>query len=170
MTFGSDAFGDNNNNSPTIGAGTAPAHRIRIFYTADLDWTVAVQKPASYFMQVGALSLPSETTPLAANQFVYDPSVPCLYVARCNAGKTLEVDGSSTPSGGTPQTFTQTVAASPVLISQNAPDVQVPLPSGVTPGSAVTFSAVRGLSARAVVAWKERNQFKVHSVDAVLTP
>ncbi len=168
LTFGSDAFGDNSNNSPTIGAGTAPAHRIRIFYTADLDWTVAVQKPASYFMQVSTLSTPSETTPLAANRFVYDPSVPCIYVARCNAGKTLEVDGTYTPAGGTPQTFSQTIAAGLVLVSLNAPDVQVPLPSAVPPGTAVTFSAVRGLSARAVVAWKERNQYKVHSVDAVL--
>ncbi len=33
----------------------------------------------------------------------------------------------------------------------------------------VTIAAVRGLSARAVVAWKERNRWKVHSVDTVLT-
>ena len=170
ITFGSDAFGDNSSATPADGTGTAPAHRIRIFYAADLDWTVAVQKPAAYLSQVSALSNPPETTPLGANQFVYDPSVPCVYVARCNAGKTFEVDGTATPSGGgTPQAFTQTVAAGQVLVSLGAPDVQIPLPSTATAGSAVTFSAVRGLSARAVVAWKERNQYKVHSVDTILS-
>ena len=169
LTFGSNAFGDNNNNVPTAGAGTAPAHRIRIFYTADLDWTVAVQKPAAYFNKVPALGTPPETTPLAADEFVYDPSVPCVYVARCNAGKTFEVDGTATPSGGgTARTFSQTIAAGLVLVSLGAPDVQIPLPATVTGGSTINFSAVRGLSARSVVAWKERNRYKVHSVDTLL--
>ena len=174
LTFGSDAFGDNSSPTPanapgTDGKGTAPAHRIRIFYTADLDWTVAVQKPAAYFNQVSTLGTPLETTPLAANEFAYDPSVPCVYVARCNAGKTVEVDGTATPpSGGTASTFTQTTAVSQVLVSLNAPDVQILLPPSVAANSTITFSAVRGLSARSVVAWKERNRYKVHSVDTLL--
>lgn len=56
------------------------------------------------------------------------------------------------------------------------PYVQIVLtdPSSATPalpGSAtgVKFSAVRGLSARAVVAWKERDRWKVHTVDTFLT-
>ena len=166
LTFGSNAFTDN---SVADGSGTAPAHRIRIFYTADLDWTVAVQKPAAYFNQVSTLGTPPETTPLAANEFAYDPSVPCVYVARCNAGKTFEVDGTATPSGGgTARTFSQTTAAGLVLVSLGAPDVQIPLPATVTGGSTINFSAVRGLSARSVVAWKERNRYKVHSVDTLL--
>ena len=167
LTFGSNAFGDN---SAANGSGTAKAHRIRIFYTADLDWTVAVQKPAAYFTPAAtALGAPPETTPLAANEYVYDPSVPCVYVARCNAGKTFEVDGTATPSGGGPaRTFSQTTAAGLVLVSLGAPDVQIPLPATVTGGSTINFSAVRGLSARSVVAWKERNRYKVHSVDTLL--
>ena len=167
LTFGSNAFGDN---SVADGSGTAKAHRIRIFYTADLDWTVAVQKPAAYFTPAAtALGAPPETTPLAANEYVYDPSVPCVYVARCNAGKTFEVDGTATPSGGGPaRTFSQTTAAGLVLVSLGAPDVQIPLPATVTGGSTINFSAVRGLSARSVVAWKERNRYKVHSVDTLL--
>ena len=171
LTFGSNAFSDNSAQGPTpaLGSGTAPAHRIRIFYTADLDWTVAVQKPAAYFNKVPALGTPPETTPLAADEFVYDPSVPCVYVARCNAGKTFEVDGTATPSGGgTARTFSQTTAAGLVLVSLGAPDVQIPLPATVTGGSTINFSAVRGLSARSVVAWKERNRYKVHSVDTLL--
>lgn len=166
FTFGPNAFGDN---SQTNGSGSAPAHRVRIFYTADLDWTVAVQKPAAYFNQISTLGTPVETTPLAANEFAYDPYVPCVYVARCNAGKTVEVDGTyMLSSGGAPQSFTQTIAVSPVLVSLNAPDVQIALPPAITSGSTITFTAVRGLSARSLVVWKERNRYKVHSVDAVL--
>jgi len=39
------------------------------------------------------------------------------------------------------------------------------LPAGV---SNVVVTAVRGLSVRSVVAWKERDRWKVHSVDTLL--
>ena len=179
LTFGSDAFGDNPNPNqspaPATGAGTAPAHRIRIFYTADLDWTVAVQKPAAYFQQLATTPVQSATgtTALAAYQYAYDSADAFVYFARCNAGKTVEIDGSYT-SGGTTQGFSDTVAIDPTLYSTGDTALRVNLSDGtkfahpVPAGAAVTFSAVRGLSARSIVAWKERNQYKVHSVDAVL--
>ena len=175
LTFGSDAFGDNSNNSPTIGAGTAPAHRIRIFYTADLNWAVAVQKAPAYFTQAATspAGTATGTTPLGASQFAYDSADAFVYFARCNAGKTVEVDGTYTSSGKT-QGFSDTVSVDPTLYNLGDSAVRVDLTDGtkfeypVPPGATVTFSAVRGLSARSVVAWKERNVYKVHSVDAVL--
>ena len=175
LTFGSDAFGDNSSATPADGTGTAPAHRIRIFYTADLDWTVAVQKPAAYFQALGnpPVQNATGTTALAANQYAYDSADAFVYFARCNASKTVEIDGSYT-AGGTTQGFSDTVAVDPTLYAIGDSAVRVDLTDGtkfahpVPAGAAVTFSAVRGLSARSVVAWKERNLYKVHTVDAVL--
>ena len=178
LTFGSDAFGDN---SASNGSGNAPAHRIRIFYTADLDWTVAVQKPSAYFQTltnpntspVQPVQNAMGTTALAAYQYAYDSTDAFVYFARSNANKTVEIDGSYT-SGGTTQGFSDTIAIDPTLYNTGDTALRVNLADGtkfehpVPPGASVTFSAVRGLSARSIVAWKERNQYKVHSVDAVL--
>ncbi len=175
LTFGSNAFADN---SQTDGSGTAPAHRIRIFYTADLDWTVAVQKPAAYFTQAATspMGTATGTTPLGASQFALNTagSDPLVYFARCNANKTVEIDGTYT-QGGTTHGFSNTVAVSPVLNSLGDSNVSVDIANGqvvnqpvLSGATAINITAVRGLSARSVVAWKERNQYKVHSVDAVL--
>ncbi len=176
LTFGSDAFGDNSSQTPTDGTGTAPAHRIRIFYTADLNWTVAVQKAPAYFSQPAQAGAVTGTTPLGADQFAYDATARAVYFARCNAGKTVEIDGTYTTTGATPTTqgFSDTVAVSQVLSSVGDSDVSVDLTDGtrfqypVPSGATVVFGAVRGLSARSVVAWKERNVYKVHSVDTIL--
>lgn len=180
LTFGSDAFGDNSSQTPTDGTGTAPAHRIRIFYTADLNWTVAVQKAPAYFREL--VTMPTAgtatgTTPLGADQFAYDGTGRAVYFARCNAGKTVEIDGTYTTTGSTPttQAFSDTVAVSQVLSSVGDSNVSIDLTDGnkfehpVPSGATIVFSAVRGLSARSVVAWKERNVYKVHSVDTILS-
>ena len=176
LTFASDAFGDNSKpNTDPNQAGTAPAHRIRIFYTADLNWAVAVQKAPAYFSLSPNVTagMATGTSPLGASEFAYDSTDAFVYFARCNAGKTVEVDGTYTLNGKT-QGFSDTVAVSAVLNNVGDSNVSVNLNDPaqfaypVPPGAAVTFSAVRGLSARSVVAWKERNVYKVHSVDAVL--
>ena len=166
LTFGSQVFPNGR------------AHRIRIFYTADLNWAVAVQKTPAYFTQAATspAGTATGTTPLGAGQFAYDSADGFVYFARCNAGKTVEVDGTYTTSGagGTTQGFSDTVSIDPTLYSLGDSAVRVDLTDGtkfehpVPKNAAVTFSAVRGLSARSVVAWKERNVYKVHSVDAVL--
>lgn len=161
LTFGSQVFGD------------SKAHRVRIFYTADLNWAVAVQKAPAYFTQVTPSGTVSGTTPLGAAQFAYDGTQSVVYFARCNAGKTVEIDGTYTLNGKT-QGFSDTIAVGQVLAVLGDSNVSVSLNDGtkfespVPPGAAVTFSAVRGLSSRSIVAWKERNLYKVHTVDAVL--
>jgi type II secretory pathway pseudopilin PulG len=162
LTFGAGVFGDNK------------AHRVRIFYQGDANWTVAVQKAPAYFAQVAPTAAAPGATPLAADQFALDAPNALVYFARCNAGKTVELDGTYT-SGGTTQAFSDTVAVDPTLNAAGDVDVRVNLNdatksgTAVPPGAVVTFSAVRGLSSRAVVAWKERNQWKVHTVDTILT-
>ncbi len=155
IVFGSQVFTDGR------------PHRVRVFYAADLGWTVAVQKTPAYFQPASVSGPVSDMTPLAADQYVYD-GASTVYFARCNAGKTVEIDGTYTASGGGTQTFVQTLAVDPIIYDLGAPDVRILLapPAGATN---VTVTAVRGLSARSVVAWKERNQYKVHSVDALLT-
>jgi prepilin-type N-terminal cleavage/methylation domain-containing protein len=172
LTFGSNSFADN---SKPDGSGTAPAHRIRIFYTADLNWAVAVQKAPAYFSEY--VTSPSETatgtTLLGASQFAYNSADAFVYFARCNAGKTVEIDGSYMLNGKT-QAFSDTVSVDPTLYTLGDSAVRVDLTDAakfeypVPGGATVTFSAVRGLSARSIVAWKERNVYKTHSVDALL--
>jgi len=171
LTFGSNAFGDN---SSSDGSGSAPAHRVRVFYAADLNWTVAVQKAPAYFAQVAPTAAAPGATPLAADQFALDAPNALVYFARCNAGKTVELDGTYT-AGGVTKSFSDTVAIDPALNAAGDTDVLVNLTDAmkvgvpVPQGAVVAFSAVRGLSSRAVVAWKERNQWKVHTVDTILT-
>ena len=176
LTFGSDAFGDNSSQTPTDGTGTAPAHRVRIFYTADLNWTVAVQKAPAYFSQPAQTGAVTGTTPLGASDFAVDTAnnVALLYLARCNANKTVEIDGTYTLSGATKE-FSDTLAVSPVLGSVGDSNVSVNLTDGnvvsqpvLAGATGLKITAVRGLSARSVVAWKERNVYKVHSVDTIL--
>ncbi len=162
LTFGSGVFGDNK------------AHRVRIFYQGDANWTVAVQKAPAYFAQVAPVVAAPGTTSLAADQFTFDAPSAFAYFARCNAGKTVELDGTYT-AGGVTKSFSDTVAIDPTLYAAGDTDVYVNLADPmkvnvpVPQGAVVTFSAVRGLSSRAVVAWKERNQWKVHTVDTILT-
>lgn len=185
LTFGSDAFGDNNNNAPATGAGTAPAHRIRIFYTADLDWAVAVQKAAANYQRIADV-VPATDPLIGAGQCAFDPQgKKVLYFPRSDYGKTVEIDNlTAYDSSGNP--IAATSPAIIVAIGKETGDTldtlsgnqywDVSAVSGYLPASLypkgpnnayVTFS-VRGLSSRSVVAWKERNQYKVHSVDAVL--
>jgi len=164
LTFGSQVFTD------------GKPHRVRIFYGTDLGWTVAVQKAPAYFSEyvTSPAGMATGTTPLGASQFAVDSTADFVYFARCNAGKTVEIDGTYTLSGVTKE-FSNTVAVSPVLNSLGDSNVRVNIADGtivnqpVLPGAtALKITAVRGLSARSVVAWKERNVYKVHSVDTVL--
>ena len=170
ITFPYNAFGDN----PAPGK-TPRAHRIRIFFAGDADWTVAVQKAPSYYT-ANINSLTSGTDPLILpTQYAFDSASKLVYFPRCDAGKTVEVDGTYI-SGGQLQSFAETAAISPVVsttvggtyVTVNLADKQLaaPLPTGA---SSITISAVRGLSARAVVAWKERDRWKIHTVDTILT-
>ena len=115
ITFPYNAFGDN------PGGATPKAHRVRIFYAGDQDWTVAVQKAPSYY-NFNAAAL-TNATGLFPAQYTFDSAVNQVYFPRCDAGKTVEVDGTYSDSAGL-HSFAETAAISPVLTT---------LPSGSYP-------------------------------------
>ena len=173
ITLGSNAFGDN----PDPGK-TPHTHRIRIFYAGDADWTVAVQKAPSHYTPTLNPVSGGNDPQLQPSQYAFEPTSNLVYFPRNDAGRTVEVDGTyvmGTGASVTLHTFAETAAVSPVInltlvspyVTINLADTQLaaPLPSGATQ---VTVSSVRGLSVRSVVAWKERDRFKVHSVDTLL--
>ena len=181
VTFGSQVFGDNINGVP------AKAHRIRLFYVGDADWTVAVQKAPSYYIQ-NLTPVVSGTDPqLVSGQYGVESNangVINLYFPRSDAGKSVEIDGTYIDNTGTAphlKTLAATIAIPPAVFTLGATSyVRVnlgdstltgglpPLPTGAPAYTGVTVNAVRGLSVRSVVAWKERDRFKVHSVDTLL--
>lgn len=182
VTFGSNAFGDN------LTGKTPHTHRVRLFYVGDADWTVAVQKSPSYYTLSPNTAAGGADPMLLPGQYAIDqmPSgVQNLYFPRSDAGKSVEIDGTYLyvdKMGGSPQlkTFAGTIAIPPVVTplgSSNYVSVNLTgstltggLPTVVAPAtiSQVAVNAVRGLSVRSVVAWKERDRWKVHSVDTLL--
>ncbi len=181
VTIGSNAFGDNPNDK------TPKTHRIRLFYVGDEDWTVAVQKAPGYYTQSPTIVTGANDPMLQPGQYAVDQSnsgTQNLYFPRSDAEKSVEIDGTyllTTGSASQLKTFAGTIAISPVVTTLGAtnyvtvnltdPTLTGGLPTTSTGGptvSQVTVTAVRGLSVRSVVAWKERDRFKVHSVDTVL--
>jgi len=175
VTFGSQVFGDNINGVP------ARAHRVRLFYVGDADWTVAVQKAPSYFALSPNTAVGGADPMLLPGQYAFD-GVQKLYFPRSDAGKSVEIDGTYMVGSGAAaqlKTFAGTIAIPSVVTPVGASSyVAVDLTalmltgglagvSNISPGS-ITVTAVRGLSVRSVVAWKERDRWKVHSVDTVL--
>ena len=166
------------------------ARRVRIFYAGDQDWTVAVQKAPDVYTQ----DPPVATTDPAINAGHYayglDPNSndPCLFFPRCDAGKTVEIDGlvaydNSMPPKAYPcPNVTVAIGDVPIplggvgYVEVDLKDTIQSALGGATLGtnagspgtSPVTITAVRGLSARAVVAWTERGRWKVHVVDTIL--
>jgi type II secretory pathway pseudopilin PulG len=160
-----------------LGDGVNKAHRVRIFYAGDADWTVAVQKAPSYYT-LNPTDVTGGADPmLRPTEYAFDPTQKLVYFPRADAGKSVELTGTYTTTSGaaTLHSFAETAAISPIVmtlgagsyVAVNLSDTQLaaPLPGGV---SNVTITAVRGLSVRAVVTWKERDRWKVHSVDTVL--
>ncbi len=150
LTFASNSFGDNSSGN------TPHAHRIRVFYTGDLNWTVAVQKAPAYYVVDNFTQTAFPTNGILPGHCYYDSANGLLF-PQSDAGKTVEVDGSPDQPG-------QTAAIGNAVTTMN--DINyVSLPITLDP---TKITAVRGLSARAVVAWQERGQWKSHSVDTIL--
>ena len=193
LTFNSNAFQDNPSPLPTV---QPKAHRVRIFYAGDQDWTVAVQKAPDFYTRDPDVTTADPMIDAAQYAFGVDSGTPYLYFPRCDAGKTVEVDGLVAYDNSTPQKAvvcpTVTVAIDDVAVDVGGTKyVRVNLGSTIASaitsapgntnastlaatgggpgGSPVSITAVRGLSARAVVAWTERGRWKVHVVDTILT-
>ncbi len=154
LTFGSNAFGDNPNAN---GVSVVKSHRVRVFYTGDLNWTIAVQKAPAYYVVDNFTQAAFPAAGILPGHCYYDANASLLMFPQSDAGKTVAVDGSSNQPG-------QTVAIGNAVTTVNSINyVSLPYTANGQP-----ITAVRGLSARAVVAWQERGLWKSHSVDTIL--
>ena len=178
VTFQPNSFGDNS------GGNTPHTHRVRLFYVGDADWTVAVQKAPSYYTLSPNIVTGATDPLLLPGQYGVDQSpggTQNLYFPRSDAEKSVEIDGTyllSFAGGSQLKTFAGTIAIPPVVTTLGATNyVTVSLTDPTLTGgpalssqavTQVVVTAVRGLSVRSTVAWKERDRFKVHSVDTLL--
>jgi type II secretory pathway pseudopilin PulG len=171
--------------------------RLRFYYMATGDWGLSVQKaPSMYTLasSVAALGAPGSTTP---NVYAYNTTSTAganaqILFPACDAGKTVEFDFLSYINNQTPaQTITVPVAtatisaqtelvqgynvafvnlgSSGLYASGIAPDIGT---SAIGPPSVTKLNGgliVRGVSARAMVIWRERQNWKIRTVDTVLT-
>ncbi len=171
---------------------TVTARRVRIFYAGDQDWTVAVQKAPDSYTRDPDVTAADPMIDAAQYAFGLEgataPFTPYLYFPRCDAGKTVEVDGIVAYDNSNPQ---KAVACPNVTVAIDDATVVVGgtkyvrvnlrdtinsalgtamlgSTGGGLNGSPVSITAVRGLSARAVVAWTERGRWKIHVVDTIL--
>lgn len=167
--------------------------RLRFYYSGDADWAVAVQKAPSYYTLANPAN-PSDTTLLtkpSAQRQPTDPQTPNLYAISsadrvyfplCDAGKTVEFDGITYTAGSTTRQIgqgTATISTDTVDLGGDRRAVYANLTgaglnsSGVITDaqaiSALRFGAVRGVSARAIVIWRERNKWRSRSLDTLLT-
>jgi type II secretory pathway pseudopilin PulG len=176
VTFQSNSFADNANNT------NPRTHRVRLFYMGDADWTVAVQKAPSYYTLSPNTTAGGADPMLLPGQYAFDATRNLLYFPRSDAGKSVEIDGTYVVGSGASaqlKTFAGTIAIQPTVMplgtsSYVAVDLTASTLTGgptdvsnISQGS-VTVTAVRGLSVRSIVAWKERDRWKVHSVDTLL--
>jgi len=148
------------------------SHHVRIYYAGDAQWTVAVQKASAHYLDVTSTA---STNGILPGQFAFD-GAQTVYFPQSEAGRTIAFEGTYS-DGSAQRTFALTGVVGPALypfaggnyvrVTLTDTGAATPILTG-TPTS-VNFSAVRGLSARAVVAWKERDRWKVHTVDTVLS-
>ena len=114
------------------------------------------------------------------NMYATNATSEVVYFPLCDAGKTVEFDGISyTTSTGTATSIA--VGTAPISTDTAANGLPYVNLSGsglnasgiitdtIDTSKPITFSAVRGVSARAVVIWHERNRWRVRSTDTLLT-
>lgn len=149
---------------------------VRVFYAGALDWGVAVQKsPALYRHRLNPMTGQDVTTGLQVAEYAVAPMITMtagnkkfqrVYFPLCDAGKTVEFDGISYPGGN--DLREQTIALDEQEDAGRA-YADLPVPGYVGMGGGVTFTAVRGVSVRSVIIWKERGDWKTRNVDTLLT-
>lgn len=153
--------------------------RIRVFYQCIGDWTAAVQKSPSVYTALPVIANSANDPNIGPAQFAFDPAANTVYLPGRDLGQTVQIDGTYVAAGQT-QAFSDTIALGQTTPGSvgvgvakyaavdlaDAAHLPMPIPAAATQ---VMVTSVRGLSSRAVVAWKEREHWKTHTVDTVLT-
>lgn len=185
-TLAANLYGVSYQNGRVTFPANNPAQRVRFFYAGDADWAVAVQKAASSYTR----SLNADGTenivgitqpgPLPNRYAIGSPSL--VYFPLCDAGKTVEFDGISYTVGGVARQIgqgTATISTDTVDAGGGNKAVYVNLTSAGLNASSVIpdtpdansfrINAVRGISARATVIWRERNTWRSRTLETLLT-
>ena len=139
---------------------------LRVFYEGDLDWGVAIQKAPSLY------SLGTDGS-LGVGQYAVSGANPLhLHFPHCDSGKVVEVqDINYTDQSGSPRQVSGssgTITTDTIGSDTDYIDLTGFLPDA-DPTKPVQIGAVRGVSARAVVIWKERTNWKTRALDTILT-
>ena len=158
----------------------SPAQRVRFFYSGDADWAVSVQKAPSFYTAVPTAAALTVPGPTPNRCFPVTPDR--IYFPLCDAGKTVEFDGITYTAGGAARQIgqgTATISTDTADPGNGLAAVYVNLTSaGLNSSSVIAdtpdagsfkFNAVRGVSARATVIWRERNTWRSRTLDTLLT-
>ena len=145
--------------------------RVRIYYAAENDWAVAMQKaPRAYQWKTTAFPL-AATDSVPAITYEVDTTNAIAYFPRCDAGKTIEIDGIPTTAGSATSLTTSLPQADKInnYISLNLASLVSNIGALTATTTTPPFTSVRGLSARAFVAYRERDgNYRMRTVDTVL--
>ena len=158
---------------------------VRVYYMGSADWGVALQKaPASYRAagSLGELILTRNAAQGPPNVYsvVLDPYgvVTAIAFPYCDYGKTVDISGviTYTDTAGKPQTavlssLTSAINNPVTLGTKTVGEIVItggPTLTNCDPTKPITISSVRGVSADALVVWRENDQWKSRLVDTLL--
>lgn len=179
---------------PSAGLPNDPYRHLRIFYAGKADWAVALQMaPQEYFAYSTATAVGQQGQQATPNRYALDPNVAALYFPLCDYGKQVVLHGVTyyTKAGGG---ATLTATSVPIVI-KNTTDptaintaggyVRVELASSdqsndnltnqtdpttdIDLTKPITVQNVQGVSARALVIWRENNVWKQRALETALT-
>ncbi|MEO7716430.1 MAG: hypothetical protein ABIY70_09510, partial [Capsulimonas sp.] len=151
---------------------------IRIYYMGSADWGVALQKaPARFLPTSNKLDLVTNSA-APPNLYWVRSTGGALGVCfpNCDYGKTVEISGvlNYTDTSGN----AAIMAISSVTSAINNPDqinfkdigyINIgPVPANCDTTKPISISSVRGVSANALVVWRENDQWKSQIVDTLL--
>lgn len=160
-------------NAATGAWASVPHTHLRVFYEGDYDWAVALQKGPSIYT-LGTRSVSNYTSAgLGAGQYGLNQGsgVALLIFPISDVGQTVELDDVRyTDTNGNSQvvgSVTGTIATGLQDQGNDFVDIDQYLPN-VNTNAPILIGAVRGVSARAVVLWKERGQWKSLTQSTIL--
>lgn len=173
---------------------TLPYKHLRTFYAGKADWAVALQMaPQEYFAYSTATAVGQQGQQATPNRYALDPAVAALYFPLCDYGKQVVLHGVTyyTKAGGGAQLTATSIpiviknTTDPTAINTAGGYVRVELASSdqsnddltnqtdpttdIDLTKPITVQNVQGVSARALVIWRENNVWKQRALETALT-
>ena len=150
---------------PTSNWASAQHQHVRIFYAGDYNWAVALQKGPSLYSQGsnGALNAGQYGVSIVGN-------VVHLHFPISDLGQTVDVHNITyVDANGNTQQMPDVTGSTIMTDFSDSNYISLgTLPTPIGPNNTINIGAVQGISARSVVVWKERGQWKSRSVSTIL--